>query len=207
MLATAFIEVDFVYLGIKAVIMGAQGFKDLPDNGVTIAFVQSVFRFHAVRNDHGDYDVPVFFALGAAHDPPHGLDYIHLGIFGGEKQHGIQRRNIHALGETFYVGDDTAVHPVGRNGFHPRQFVLALRRPHAAVYMVGLDGNDLGALFRGQGAVKQVFLLIENVAEMLCNLNARTKGDGGVHRGRVGTYQLFIPDGPLGQCVYTADQF
>ena len=96
--------------GIEAVVVGAQGLEDLPDDFVNLVVVEGFVRLHARGDDDGQDDVAAFFLPSGAfaHDAADGLDDIDLGIARSEEEHGIERRDIHAFGEAADVAEDAA---------------------------------------------------------------------------------------------------
>ena len=119
--------------------MGTQGVEHLPNHAVVFVFVQRVFGFYACGNHHGQNHIALFFALCAAHDTADRLHYVHLRIARGKKQHGIQRRHVHALGQAAHVGENAAgVFRQPFRCFEPLQFGFFFACVHAAVHVFGL---------------------------------------------------------------------
>ena len=113
------IQFQLVDHGAEAVIMRAQGIENCPDNGKTLVVVERFFRRHMGRNEDGNNDVAEFLSRSRAHDAPHGLHHVDLGIAGRKKQHRIQRRHVHAFGKAAHIGQDAAFVAVGRGGIKP----------------------------------------------------------------------------------------
>ena len=91
-------EIDLVDHRIEGVVVGAEGLEDLPDDFVNLVVVQGFVRLHAHGDDDGKDDVAALFPRCIPHDAADGLDDIDLGIPGSEEEHGIERRDIDALG-------------------------------------------------------------------------------------------------------------
>ena len=72
------IEVDLVDHGVEALVVGAQCLEHFPHHPEDIVVRQHLLGRHTRRDCHRQDDVAVLLARGQAHDPPHGLDDIHL---------------------------------------------------------------------------------------------------------------------------------
>ena len=71
------------------------------------------------------------------------MHYVHLGVARGEEQHGIQCRNVHALGQATDVAED-ATGIGGRLILQPLEFGFLLAGIHAAVNVLGLANQARG---------------------------------------------------------------
>ena len=113
------IQFQFVDHGAESVIMRPQGIEDCPDNGKALVVVERFFRRDIGRNEDGNNDVAEFLSRSRAHDAPHGLHHVDLGIAGRKKQHRVQRGHVHAFGKAAHIGQDAAFVAVGRCGIEP----------------------------------------------------------------------------------------
>ena len=68
------VQLDLVDRGVEAVVVGAQGLEDLPDDLVPLVVLQGFFGGHVGGDADGQDDVAVRLAFGPAHDPADGLD-------------------------------------------------------------------------------------------------------------------------------------
>ena len=111
--------------------MGAQCVQDFPDHIEGLAVVECFLRRNIGRHYNRDDDVPVLFLVGqplveSAHHAAYRLHHIHLRVAGGKEQHGIERRHIHALGQTAHVGHHPALPVIVRLIRQPLQDSIAL---------------------------------------------------------------------------------
>ncbi len=102
------VELDFVDEGIEGVVVGAERLEHVPDNLVGFVVIQRLVRLHVLRDDDGEDDVAALFPRSIPHDAADGLDDIDLRVPRGEKEHGIERGDIHALGKTADVAENAA---------------------------------------------------------------------------------------------------
>ena len=113
------VQLQLVDHGAETVIMRPQGIEDCPDHGKTLVVVEGFFRRHSGRDEDGNDDVAEFLARRGAHDAPHGLHHVDLGIAGRKEQHRVQRGHVHAFGKAAHIGQDAAFIPIGRGGIKP----------------------------------------------------------------------------------------
>ena len=90
-------KLNFLDSNINALVMGAQGVENFPDNVVILAFFQNGFGVFIKRNDDGNNYVAVFFIISLAHDAPDGLNDFDFRFFGGGKNDGVKARHVHAF--------------------------------------------------------------------------------------------------------------
>ena len=169
--------------GVEAVVVGAQGLQDVPDDFVFFVVVEYFFRFLVAGDADGQDDVAVFFAGGFAHDAPYGLNDVDLRAAGGEEEDGVQRGHVDAFREAAGVGEDAAFAVRADGFFELGEFVAAQLHVHGAVDVVDGAGqevrgvallgadffdHDLPAFFDGHGV-----------------FNGAGEGDGAVHGGGV----------------------
>ena len=90
-------------MGIKVVVMRTEGIKNIPDSRKRGAFVQCLFRAGALRDNNGNDDIAILLfvnlsSMKRTHHTPYTLHHVYLRVTCGEKEHGIQSRDVYTLG-------------------------------------------------------------------------------------------------------------
>ena len=193
------VERNLVHHRIETVVVGAQRVQDFPDHIKGLAVVKCFFRRNIRRHDNRDDDIPVLLLVGqplvkSAHHAAYRLHHIHLRVTGGKEQHGIERRHIHALGQTAHVGHHPALTLIVRLVRKPLQDTIALLRVHRAVDVLCGYRNGMRKAFRIQILVVLFRYLRQHGSHVFgCDahparapVNGRTKRYGTAHHVRVG---------------------
>ncbi len=158
-------QIQLVDHRIEAVIVGAQRLQHLPDHGIGLVVVEGLVRLHAGRDHHRQHHVATLLARCIAHHPAHRLHHVHLRITRGQKQHRIQRRHVHALGQAAHVGED-ATGVIRCGSLEPVQLGFLLAGVHAAVHVLGLAGKP-GRLFNVLSVLVGLHDLLEHAGDFL----------------------------------------
>ena len=172
------VEAEFVDGGLEAVVVGAQGVEDGPDDAEGIGVVELGLGVLAGGDDDGDDDVAVALAGGDAHDAADGLDDVDLGVALGEEEDGVEGGDVDALGEAADVGEEVAGAVAG-GSLEPGEGVVARQCAHLAVHVAGLDAQG-GAEARVLGE------LAEEGGGGLGDGDGAAEGDGAAGGGAVG---------------------
>ena len=125
------VERNLVHHRIETVVVGAQRVQDFPDHIKGLAVVECFLCRNIGRHDNRDDDVPVLLLVGqplveSAHHAAYRLYHVHLRVTGGKEQHGIERRHIHALGQTPHIGHHPALPVIFRFVRQPLQDSVAI---------------------------------------------------------------------------------
>ena len=201
------VQLQLVDHGAETVIMRPQGIEDCPDHGKTLVVVEGFFRRHSGRDEDGNDDVAEFLARRRAHDAPHGLHHVDLGIAGRKEQHRVQRGHVHAFGKAAHIGEDAALVAVGRGGIEPGQLFVAGGGGHGAVHMLRGHADHFRAFLLRQAVIVAFLEAVEDRADPFGYLDVLTEGDRLAHGRGIGCpEQALVNEHPLGQGVDAADE-
>ena len=158
------IQVHLVDHGVEAVVVRAECLQHLPHYRVGLVVVQSVVWFYASRNDHRKNHIATLLVWSVSHHSTDGLNYVHLRVARGQKQHCIERWNVHTFRQTAHVAQYPAS-IVGYSGLQPGELLFFLACVHCAVYV-------LGFAFEANGRLGVLLLLIgiDNPLEHGCDV-------------------------------------
>lgn len=189
-----FVEFDLVDDGIEAVVVGAEGLEDLPDDGVLLVVFEGFLRGGVGGDADGEDDVAVLLAGSLAHDAAHRLDDIDNRVARVEEHDGVEGGDIDAFGETAGIGEDAAV--VRRRGFlEPVEFVATGDGVHAAIDVVEFNIEEV--FFVGVVGFVVIDELGEVVAESLGVSDGAGEGDGGAHGSEAELYDDLVGGGVI----------
>ena len=172
------VEAEFVDDGLEAVVVGAEGVEDGPDDAEGVGVVELGLGVFVRGDDDGDDDVAVALAWGGAHDAADGLDDVDLRVALGEEEDGVEGGDVDALGEAANVGEEVAG-AVAAVGLEPGEGVVARQGAHLAVDVAGLDAQG-GVEARVGGE------LLEERGGGLGGLDGAAEGDGAAGGHAVG---------------------